>query len=132
VVAAAAKQQRKHQPEDLIQQCRDRVQSPLNLLRQYLGQVQVTQRLLQGLQMPLSTGLLVPETLARLLEVALLRLICSSLGVCHGGHGLLLSCSMVCVEETMAQSIHHFKSFHVVFRLCSQLTEHQRQTGKVR
>jgi hypothetical protein len=37
----------------------------------------------------------------------------------------------MCVEETMAQSFRHFKSFHGVSRPCSPLTEHQRQTGKV-
>jgi len=97
VVAAAAKQRGTHQPEDLLQPCRDRVQSPLNLLRQDLGPVQVTQRVLQGLQRPLSPGLLVLETRARLLEAALLGLLCSSLGGYHGGHGLLLSCRVVCV-----------------------------------
>ena len=91
VVAAAAKQRGEHHPEDLVQQFRDRVQSPLDLLRQYLRQAQVTQRLLQRLQMPLSTGLLVLETPARLLEGTLLGLIRSELGACPGGHGLSLS-----------------------------------------
>jgi hypothetical protein len=85
---------------------------PLDLGRQGFRQSQVEQRLCQGVQEALRSPLLVCQPRAVLPEASLLGVILTSLRSGHVGHGLLLSCGVVCVEETMAKSLRHFKNFH--------------------
>jgi hypothetical protein len=132
VVGAAAKQGGEHQPKYLPHQFPYRFQSPLDLRRQRLWQTQVDQRLFQGVQRALCASLLALELLAVLLKAAVLRVELSSLGTCHGGHGLLRWFMVACMDETMARSSRHFKSFHVAPSRFALWTRPRGQTGIVR
>jgi hypothetical protein len=89
VVGAAAKDGGEHQPKALAQPFPPRLQSPLDLLRHRRGHAHIDQGLFQRLQVALCASVLALEMLAVLLKAAVLRVVLSSVGACHGGHGLL-------------------------------------------
>lgn len=78
-----------HHPKDFAQQLHLGLQPPLDLGRQSLRQLQIVQRLFQGLQESLRTLWLLLESLAVPLEVTLCGIVLASLGSGHHWHRLL-------------------------------------------